>query len=159
MRLRLLAALVATMISPASAQEMDHDREIALEKAYTRWACEQRIKEYMVSPSTFRVTRAWIKKEGIYKGSQSENWPGNPAYIWEIEFDAMNRMGVPIRDSWGCLAEVYSSGVGIKLSWDDMTSDDRAEQAGRFAEDIDSDMANLIEYIRRQNQKAFLTRQ
>lgn len=159
MRLHLLAALVATMISPASAQEMDPDREIALEKTYTRWACEQRIKEYMVSPSTFRVTRAWITKEGIHKGSQSEDWPGDPAYMWEIEFDAMNRMGVPIRDSWGCLAVIFSDGLGIKLSWDDMTSDDRAEQADRYIDDIIDDRTNLMESMRRAHQRAFLVQQ
>ena len=151
------ALAVAIMwAAPATAQITDPEWLAGLERSTSEWACVQRIKEYLVAPSTLKVKKRFLR-DSHYSDPSDDT---DSFYEWEFTFEALNRMGVPVIIRRECYvsAAVYGSYFAVRLSWEDMEPMDRVDQQTRFAEDIEAAAELWTENERRANQRDFKNR-
>lgn len=147
----ILAAII--WASPATAQITDPEWLAGLERSTSEWACIQRIKEYLVAPSTMVVKKKFLRENYYSSPSDDED----SFYKLEFTIESMNRMGVPVILHHECYvsAAVYGSYFAVRLSWKDMDATERLDQRTRFDEDIELAVELWVENERRSQQRDF----
>lgn len=146
--------LVVTLLtSPATAQITDPEWLAGLERSTSEWACVQRVKEYLVAPSTVKVKKRFLRDKH-YSDPRADT---DSFYEWEFTFEALNRMGVPVIVRRDChvSAAMYGSYFAVRLSWEDMDAAERVNQQIRFDADIELAVDLWNENERRTHQRDF----